>query len=335
MLKKIIISFLTIFIITTSFNYAKFTKDSLYFLKDPNISNSEKKEKLLNIITELREELRMLKEEIKKKEQINQNILLKTNNELKSDLKAKSYGVYLLSEDKKIKPLFLKNEKKSYSLASIVKLMTAVVAWEKLDHNKEIIITKKSLEEYGDNGLIVGEKFTLYDLMVFMITVSSNDAASAIASSTISRDKFIEYMNEKANKLDMKNTYFESETGLDHLDSATAWSSPDDIVKLLVYVYKKFPYLSKRSVNYRNVVESNKKIHKISNTNRLLKEYKNFRLSKTGYEISAGGNLATIYQIDEKHTIAIVILGSTVNGRFDDTEKIIKTTREYLKKIKK
>ncbi len=346
MVKNKIFLLFTLFLFTLlpSFSVEARKDINLNFLSNNKITKEEKKEKLIKIIEELREEINIL---IKKREEENENLnnnRRKENNLklLKSiqnnlNLRAKSYSVHIFNPNDKnylnnSQKIFYKNENNSYSLASVTKLMTTITAWENFDHNKIVKISQKALNQFGDFGLILNEKFSLYDSMVLMLTHSSNDMAYAISTSgyTGSREKFFILMNQKAKKIGMKNYYFHSESGLDYPEGkSTAKASAEDIIILLKYFLKNYPKLSARTVK-NNIVYSNLKKHIAYNTNKLLSEYYNFKLSKTGLETSAGGNLTTIYKLDKENYIAVVILGSTEEGRFLDTEKVIRATRKYL-----
>ena len=94
-------------------------------------------------------------------------------------LEAKSVYVWDSSTGKK---LYGKNEYHALPLASVTKMMMALVAVELLPKNTEVSIAPIDLLEEGDTGLFVGEKWALSDLLRFTLVASSNDGASAIAS---------------------------------------------------------------------------------------------------------------------------------------------------------
>lgn len=257
-------------------------------------------------------------------------------------LTAKSAGIFLIKKNKdnidEKETLYLKNEKEKVSLASVTKLMTIAVAMEKMN-GKDIIINKKSISEEGNSGLVEGEKFKIKDLASLTLIVSSNDGARAISESfeniSSSRDDFISEMNNKASELNMDETIFFSESGL---DAATrvggAYSNVLDIEKLVYYFYNKYPEISKNSATYRKNIFSDKIKHSLKNTDKLLKDDDSFILSKTGYTDLTGGNLVTVYEIDENSKIITVVLKSTKNDRFVDTRIMINTVKEYLEKVK-
>ncbi len=271
----------------------------------------------------------ILKEESKKK-----NI---KNGIEKKGLISNSFGVFLISLENGVEKkteIFSKNKDEKVSLASVTKLMSTIVALEK-DKNKDIVITKKALQEFGDSGLFNNEIFKIKDLITLMLSISSNDAARAISESydntQNSRKNFISKMNKKAEEIGMDKTLFFSESGLDVNGLVGgAYSSVSDLEKLIFYFYKKYPKVAKRTTKFKDVIFSKTNRHVVRNTNILLKDDNNFLLSKTGYTDLTGGNLVTIYKIDEKNKIIIIVLNSTKEGRFEDTKIIINTVKKYL-----
>jgi len=82
----------------------------------------------------------------------------------------------------KNKVLFAKNEHDIVPLASVTKLMTALVANKFIPDYNRIVISPEALTEEGDSGLYVNETWRLRDLIGYTLLVSSNDGAHAVAS---------------------------------------------------------------------------------------------------------------------------------------------------------
>ena len=104
------------------------------------------------------------------------------------------------------------------SVASISKIMTAVVAIESGKLDDKVKIGNEIKKSYG-SGIYIkeGEILTLRDLLYGLMLRSGNDAALAIASYVGgSVDKFVELMNKKAKELKMTNTTFNNPSGLDN-----------------------------------------------------------------------------------------------------------------------
>jgi len=219
--------------------------------------------------------------------------------------------------------LFEINKNTQLPLASLTKLMTAVVAKENLPADAEIEITNEALAQEGDVGLITGEKWRLNDLINIMLITSSNDAAYAISSSLNTGENnykiFIKLMNEKANELGLKQTFFLNATGLDYSKNiAGAYGSCEDITKLLTYIIQtQAGMLDTTAQDYLTVNDE-----KFLNTNILTQKIPFLIGGKNGYSDLAGGNLAIICNKNINNPIIIVVLGSSFDGRFKDTEKL-------------
>jgi len=139
------------------------------------------------------------------------------------------------------KILFKKNPEKILPIASLTKLMTAIIAFENYDLYEEIKISKKAASQqnvpnYGN--LKEGEVFSVKKLLSLMLVYSSNDAAFALAEK-MGVKKFVEKMNQKAREIGMKNTTFFNPTGLK--DGGLNVSTAEDLAKLVKYILREKP----------------------------------------------------------------------------------------------
>lgn len=138
-------------------------------------------------------------------------------------------------------------------------------------------------------------------------------------------------MNEFTKNNSMNSTLFFSENGLDitpHIMGA--YSTSNDIAKIVEYFYDRYNSLAKETVKVEDNICSNEYCHYVKNTNLVLEKYPEIQFSKTGYTKMAGGSVAVVVEVKGKDYI-IVILDSTKEGRFDDLEIAIKGLKEYLK----
>lgn len=151
------------------------------------------------------------------------------------DLSSNSYAVM----DRETNELLMaKNLTQEKQIASLTKIMTAILALEKEKLTKEIVISKQAAE-IGEAfmGVSPGERYTLEELLYGLIMVSGNDAAESIAEN-LGRGRFwfIEEMNKKANSLGMKDTYFVNPTGLDEETAdISSFSTALDLLALANY----------------------------------------------------------------------------------------------------
>lgn len=144
---------------------------------------------------------------------------------------------YLVADIKTGEVIIQKNQDTAYPLASVSKLMTALVATENMDLKKYATVSRDSYNTFGAEGsLVLGEKIKLSDLMYPLLMESSNDGAEVIADE-YGRPDFMQLMNKTAVLLGMKSTYYEDPSGLDPKNT----SSAADQFKLAHYIYDQEP----------------------------------------------------------------------------------------------
>lgn len=253
-------------------------------------------------------------------------------------LEAKSVYVFDIVKNEVI---FKKNEFVQLPLASITKLMTALTAIELIPENSRITIRKEFLSEEGDSGLLPGESWRLKDLLDFSLTVSSNDGARSLASVIgainlnttdydLGRKDFISKMNEKAEELGLKQTYFINESGLDNGALSGGYGSAIDVSKLMEYLIENHSEILEATKYQEIEVDSLDKTHTAKNTNVDVDQIPGLIASKTGYTSMAGGNLVIAFDASIGRPIIVVVLGSSIEGRFTDVSKLIEASRSYV-----
>lgn len=248
------------------------------------------------------------------------------------DTLARAVYVYDL---KTRKVLFAKNQSVPLPIASLTKVMTAIVAEENASSSTTILLGKKDLETEGDNGLREGERWSLKSLLGFSLIESSNDGAVAVANSisALTQKDFVESMNEKATTLSLPSFSFKNSTGLDNPDEteAGAYGSAEDVAKLFSYALVENPDLFELTKNPSHIFSSidNKK-HQAKNTNSAIGDIPGLIAGKTGYTELAGGNLAVVFDAGLNHPVIIVVLGSTQDGRFQDVIALASSTINSL-----
>jgi len=241
------------------------------------------------------------------------------------EILAKSAIVLNFKNDKKDGVLYQKNTGKTLPIASLTKLMTAIVAIENYDPEQVIKISENSILIDGTSGgLIIGEELKIKDLLYIMLVESSNDAAMSLAQDnpSMSYEQFIQKMNEKTQELGLKNTNFKEPVGLDSYNQSTV----SEIAIIAEYAFKN-PLLAEILKTLETTIYSVDKniIHKITSTNKLLGKIPQLIGGKTGYTEEAGGCLMTISNISNDNYLITVVLGST--QREADTENLIDWTQ--------
>lgn len=213
------------------------------------------------------------------------------------------------------KILFNKNSHAKFPIASITKLMTAVIAFENYNLVQKVKISEEAFLQEGEPGnLAVDRELTVSDLLHIMLIESNNTAALAL-SEGMDKFDFVRLMNEKARALSMGKTFFLEPTGL----ASENVSSASDLMKLTKYIINYHPEISQISrlkeyelVNYGTLV----------NTDELLGEVPDIMVGKTGFTLEAKGCLLLVLKNPrEQGYLFYVILGA--EDRFKEMKKMI------------
>jgi serine-type D-Ala-D-Ala carboxypeptidase (penicillin-binding protein 5/6) len=266
----------------------------------------------------------------------------KTNAFADLNLEAKSVIVFDVVNHQEI---FSKNPDESLPLASLTKILTAVVFSRKLKDNQMVRINEKYLYPEGDSGLVAGDEWKASDLRDFTLLTSSNDGACALAAITEKQNtsdyssstqasketEFVTEMNKTALSLGLTNSKFFNAHGLDQEKNlGGAYGSARDMATLFEYVLKNYPDILE-ATRYKNLeFSSSEKTYEAENTNVYVNKIPNLIASKTGYTDLAGGNLIIAFDAGLNRPIIISVLGSTQEGRFTDTLKLVAATKKQL-----
>lgn len=258
--------------------------------------------------------------------------------EVLSEIKVRGKAAYVWDVKAK-RALYAKNEDEVLPLASITKLMTALLAYEiaALDTNTKL--STKAIAQEGGNGLEAGEEFTMKNLSRLALITSSNDAAYELGASTGAllgdRDparQFIEGMNIRAEELELNTLKFKSTTGLDiSTTEPGAVGSAKDVSLLVEYILEEYPeLLEATTLGGARIYNSKGEYHDIENTNEALYAIPNLLGSKTGYTDLAGGNLTIAFDAGMDRPIIVTVLGSTREERFTDVIRLVNAVRNNI-----
>lgn len=233
--------------------------------------------------------------------------------------------------------LYSKNENEALPLASVTKLMTALLAHEILSEKSTIGVTTEAVLQEGDSGLSSGDRFIRKTLSDMVLMTSSNDGAYALAEAAnqelaggIDTNTFVEAMNIRAEQLELNSLLFYNPTGLDLSEKrAGAFGSAKDVANLMGYIVRNYPQiLASTKETKTRFYNNNGAYYNAENTNSTVSEIPGLIGSKTGYTALAGGNLVVAFDVGLNHPIVIVILGSTRDGRFTDVSQIIQAVEK-------
>lgn len=234
------------------------------------------------------------------------------------NLSAKAALAIKLDEGEKV--LYAKNTDEAMPIASLTKLLTALIVSENLSADERVKVSSEAVATHGSMGdLVVGEELTAGNLMKILLVPSSNDAATAFGEHFSNQGvNLIDLMNKRAGELAMSDSFFDDLAGL----SGKSVSSADDLKKLALAVLGR-DKLSFVTVAQSGVVSSfdGKFSHLFNNSNKLLNKYGSTVLSKTGYNGEAGECLLMVVPSPDGQRILYVILGSS--DRFGEMDRLI------------
>ena len=240
------------------------------------------------------------------------------------ELAAKSGISVFVSGEGRERILFEKDSDEKLPFASLAKLMTSWVVLEYYDLSKEITVSREAVMQEEDFGkLEIGNVFPVEYLLYPLLMESSNDAAFALASDyeDMTERKFVELMRWEAEKMNLKNTFFDNVTGLDPEESGTRlnYSSSEDLASL-----------TKRLLGKPLVWEifSTEKYNsygpELINNNGLLGQIPGLLGGKTGYTGEAGECMVLVLRAPKNQGYLVnVILGTGVGNKFSEMKELV------------
>lgn len=222
------------------------------------------------------------------------------------------------------KILFEQNAFERRPLASITKLMTAMVA---IDHGmsweKEAGI---ALEEYVQGGQLLlhpGETVSMRDLFYASLLGSANNATLAyVRELGIPKEEFVREMNRKAISLGLEQTEFYDVTGLDTRNTSNAY----EIAVLAKTAFANYPAIQEATsrMEYPFLVRGSGREHTIRNTNKLISEGgQRAGGSKTGYLYEAGYCLVMQGDGETSTRIGVILNSPSERGHFADMDRLL------------
>ncbi len=282
------------------FNFSTNKADSLYF---ENFSNDKN---YFNVISQKNNNYYPIK---------------KINDSLGVSISAESA---LVKDIKTDKVLWAKNADKKRSIASITKLMSAIVILksDNIDWNKEIEITSDDLTgDFNKLKILGGDKIRFEDLFKASLIASSNKGIEILIKNLgISQDDFVKKMNNESRLLGLSNTFFKDATGLSSENVSTA-------KEVLIFASSAFSYDKVREATSKKIfsfpILNSKREISVKNTNELLSSYLKIEAGKTGTTDDAGYCLVSEISYMGKGPIIAVVLGSGSHGdRFFDMKSL-------------
>lgn len=235
--------------------------------------------------------------------------------------------------------LYSKNADEALPLASITKLMTALLAYELVEDTTMTTVPLAAIKQEGYSGLSDGEQLKAQNLRNLVLVSSSNDAAYALAANVgqllgerDSVSQFVQGMNIRAQELELNTLTFWNTTGLDVSETQPgAIGSAKDVSFLMEYIINNYPeIIAPTQETATRIYNTAGAYHEVSNTNAVAMEIPNMIGSKTGYTDLAGGNLTIAFDLGLNRPIIITVLGSTRDERFTDVLALVKAVQDTV-----
>jgi D-alanyl-D-alanine endopeptidase (penicillin-binding protein 7) len=223
--------------------------------------------------------------------------------------------------------LYEKNAARSVPIASITKLMTAMVFLEqKPELDRVVEVTRDEMAGAGHTRLRRHEMVNLEDLLHMSLMCSDNVATRVLVrESGLESSEFLARMNQKATELELKDTRFVEFTGLDERNV----SSAADVARMLAAASNVERIQEISTTQHYDFRSATAHRHMVVNTNRLLYN-RGLEIvgGKTGFISESGYCLATWIRTQGKDLIAVVLGAPTNATRFADVMRLVnKTTR--------
>lgn len=205
-------------------------------------------------------------------------------------------------------------------MASITKMMTALLALEKGNLSDSIDITE-DVYINKDSRVRLGQGYVMHELIYEMMMVSDNDAAYALAKHVAGDTlRFYELMNQKAQYLGMDSTHFANPNGMPNNNN---YSSAADLIKLARYAMRDSMFASIVGTAERDIPLTDGRHMQCRNSNALLHTYEGCIGIKTGFTYQAGYCLASA-ATKNGHTLMLVLLNSKKHAtRFTESAALL------------
>jgi hypothetical protein len=243
----------------------------------------------------------------------------------KQTLEGVSAFAYIAADLDNGSVFFSENANDELPIASVTKLMTALVASEYVYLGREIRVSEAMLAANGStSGLTAGKVFSAHALLYPLLTESSNDAAEVLAR-FLGRSSFVTFMNAQARSLAMSETVFADPSGISDHNVSTA----SDLLRLAKYIYEKRSFILDITRGENFDFFGDPVFLGLKNFNRLT-DIPEFHGGKVGHTTAAQDTMLSVFVIVDDagvaHPIGISVLGS--QHSLTDTQLIFRTIKE-------
>ena len=223
--------------------------------------------------------------------------------------------------------LYGQNENERLPIASMVKIMTALLTFEEIEKGnlsfEEKVLIGENAAGMGGSQMFLdsGLEYPITDLLKGVIVVSANDACVALAERISgSEDAFVSRMNEKAAALGMSDTHFVNATGL---PKEGGYSTAHDVALMLRELTTHERYYDYSKIWLEDYTHPDGRITTFTNTNKFVRFYEECDGGKTGFTSEAKFCLAASATRGDTKLISVVIGASDSKTRFKESKRLL------------
>ena len=223
--------------------------------------------------------------------------------------------------------LFQKNPEELYPIASLTKLMTALVFFQTGPQFDQVVeIAREDVKNSSRSHIRPREEITVRDLLHAALMASDNVATKALVRSCgVPTEEFVRRMNLLADSLGLTGARFVEPTGLSEQNVATAQA-----IAALLRTAASNPIVGSIMQKQTYTFASDRKLHRLVNTNRLLRSKWRITGGKTGFISEAGYCLATLVETPSGTEVTAVLLGAPSNRlRFAEARRLLDWTFRF------
>jgi len=222
--------------------------------------------------------------------------------------------------------LYAKNETTKKTIASMCKVMTLLICFEKesegaISFDDTITISERASSMGGSQVFLeANREYKISELIKSIVVASANDASVAMAEHIAgSEELFVDIMNEKCKELSMENTVFTNATGL---PKEGQFSCAKDVAKMFSELLKHDKYYNFSKIWMDKIYHDEDKFTEIANTNKLIRYYDGCDSGKTGYTSESGHCLTASAKRKGMRLISVIIKAPSSKTRFADCSNL-------------
>ncbi|MHB8126884.1 MAG: D-alanyl-D-alanine carboxypeptidase family protein [Desulfitobacteriaceae bacterium] len=223
--------------------------------------------------------------------------------------------------------IYERNPNDRLAIASITKIMTAIVAIEKGNLDSVVTIGPEVLDRKKIYGTLIfltpGEKFTLLELLSALLMDSANDVAVAIANFIGgNEDTFVQMMNQQAQDLGLNDTHFTNPHGLSEIGH---YSTAHDMTLIARYGLQKSVLAEIVKTKVKDFPRTKQGVlpDRLQNHNKLLWQYDGADGVKTGYTDLAGNTIVASATRNDRQLLVVILKGASATSIYKDASNLL------------